>query len=127
MMSKPLYPISIVAELVEQHPETLRVWERMQLVGPARRNGRRLYSNNDLNRLRFIKSLLEKGLNLAGVRAVVQLYPCWAMDSCPRCARSVNGQNCAKPCWKESGTYCQVGFLDQALCTGCDWCQKAGA
>ena len=118
-VDRPLYTISVVAELLEQHPETLRVWERAGLVKPARRNTHRLYSASDLARLRFIKDLLDRGLNLAGVRAVVALYPCWFMDTCPRCARTMEPHECAKPCWKEAGTYCQVGFLNPALCADC--------
>lgn len=119
-MGRPLYPIGVAADLLEQHPETLRVWERAGLVKPARRNTHRLYSDEDFARLRFIKGLLDRGLNLAGVRAIVELYPCWSMDSCPSCARTTDRRDCAKPCWKESGTYCQVGFLSPTLCLDCE-------
>ncbi|MGI5835485.1 MAG: MerR family transcriptional regulator [Chloroflexota bacterium] len=120
-MGRPLYSISVVSELLEQHPETLRVWERAGLLKPARRNSHRLYSNEDLARLRFIKGLLDKGLNLAGVRAIIELYPCWLMDSCPKCARTTESSSCSKPCWKEAGTFCQVGFLSPTLCTDCEF------
>lgn len=119
-MGRPLYTISVVAELLEQHPETLRVWERAGLVKPARKNSHRLYSDEDLARLRFVKRLLDRGLNLAGARALVDLYPCWSMDSCPRCARTTERRDCAKPCWKETDSYCQVSFLSPTLCSDCE-------
>ena len=119
-MNRPIYPIGVAAELLELHPETLRVWERAGLLKLARRNGHRLYSEDDLARLQFVKGLLARGLNLAGVRAIVDLYPCWGMANCPKCARTTERQGCAKPCWKESGTYCRVCFTDPALCEDCE-------
>lgn len=115
----PAYTIGVIADLLRVHPETLRIWERHKLVRPVRRKGHRLYSANDLRRLRFIRYLTEqKGLNLAGVRALVDMYPCWWLDNCP-------GGTLAQPnvrtrvCWKEEGTYCQM-VLDKAdLCSGC--------
>lgn len=67
MEQKPLYTIGIVADLMDVHPETLRVWEHHGLLKPPRRNTQRLYTDGDLKRLGFIKGLLDKGLNLAGV------------------------------------------------------------
>ena len=69
MERKPLYTISVIAELMGVHPETLRVWERHGLLKIPRRNAQRLYTDNDLKRLSFIQDLLDKGLNLAGVGA----------------------------------------------------------
>lgn len=88
-----IYEIGAVAELIGEHPETLRVWERNGLVRPDRSQYRRRYSNNDLKRLRFIKQLLDEGgLNLAGIRLVTQMYPCWYIRRCkeepPAAARS---------------------------------------
>jgi MerR family transcriptional regulator/heat shock protein HspR len=67
MENRPVYIIGIIADLLEVHPETLRVWERHNLVKPYRRNGQRLYTDSDLKRLLFIQELLDKGLNMAGV------------------------------------------------------------
>lgn len=118
-MGKWIYPIGVVSDLLDLHPETVRVWERGGLITPRRRNGHRLYSDMDLARARFIKKLLDKRLNLAGVRAVIELYPCWTMDDCPVCMRSTDQKDCAKPCWKEENTYCGSCFLDPALCLSC--------
>ena len=75
MDDRPRYMISIAAELVGMHPQTLRVYEAKGLVRPRRTPGNtRLYSNADLERLRLIQRLTgELGLNLAGVDTVLRL------------------------------------------------------
>ena len=67
--------ISVAAELVGMHPQTLRIYEAKGLVRPGRTpGGTRLYSEHDLERLREIQRLTtELGLNLAGVRRVLAL------------------------------------------------------
>ncbi len=120
MENKPLYTISVMADLIGVHPETLRVWERHGLLKPPRRNAQRLYTDGDLKRLSFIQGLLKQGLNLAGVVYLLTLYPCWLRDDCPKCIRKSTRQGCAKPCWKEDGTFCQVSFEDPDLCERCD-------
>lgn len=49
-----LYTIGTVSELLEEHPETLRVWERNDLIRPDRKGYQRKYSNNDVLRLKFV-------------------------------------------------------------------------
>ena len=75
MDDRPRYMISIAAELVGMHPQTLRIYEAKGLVTPQRTAGNtRLYSEADLERLRLIQQLTtELGLNLAGVEAVLDL------------------------------------------------------
>ena len=70
-----VYIISVAARLLEMHPQTLRKYERVGLVQPSRTGGHlRLYSNDDLLRLRVIRRLVEElGLNLAGVGLVLDL------------------------------------------------------
>jgi MerR family transcriptional regulator/heat shock protein HspR len=72
---RPRYMISVAAELVGMHPQTLRQYEDKGLVRPQRTAGNtRLYSEADLERLRLIQRLTtELGLNLAGVEAVLGL------------------------------------------------------
>jgi MerR family transcriptional regulator/heat shock protein HspR len=67
--------ISVAAELVGMHPQTLRMYETKGLVRPARTpGGTRLYSDHDLERLRLVQRLTtELGLNLAGVEHVLRL------------------------------------------------------
>jgi len=72
---RPRYMISVAAELVGMHPQTLRMYEQKGLVQPKRTAGNtRLYSEADLDRLRLIQKLTTQlGLNLAGVEAVLDL------------------------------------------------------
>ena len=72
---RPRYMISVAAELVGMHPQTLRMYEQKGLVRPQRTAGNtRLYSEADLERLRLIQRLTTQlGLNLAGVEAVLDL------------------------------------------------------
>src|ERR671914_2229547 len=75
MDDRPRYMISVAAELVGMHPQTLRIYEAKGLVRPKRTPGNtRLYSDADLERLRLIQKLTsELGLNLAGVESVLRL------------------------------------------------------
>ena len=69
-----LYGISVAAELVGSAPQNLRLYETRGLVSPARsQGGTRRYSDDDLERLRTIGSLLAAGLNLAGISKVIEL------------------------------------------------------
>ena len=72
---RPLYMISVAADLAGVHPQTLRIYERRQLVNPQRSSGNtRLYSQADVERLRFIQQLTqEEGINLAGVIRIIEL------------------------------------------------------
>ena len=75
MNERPMYMISVAAELVGMHPQTLRIYENKGLVRPQRTpGGTRLYSEADVERLRIIQRLTtEIGLNLAGVELVLRL------------------------------------------------------
>lgn len=72
---RPLFMISVAAELAEMHPQTLRMYERRGLILPNRSSKQtRLYSMEDVDRLRYIQRLTgELGLNLAGVERVLEL------------------------------------------------------
>src|SRR5205085_8106566 len=74
-LEHPRYMISVAADLVGMHPQTLRIYESKGLVRPGRTpGGTRLYSERDLERLRLIQRLTtELGLNLAGVQRVLTL------------------------------------------------------
>jgi MerR family transcriptional regulator, heat shock protein HspR len=75
MDDRPRYMISVAAELVGMHPQTLRIYESKGLIRPKRTAGNtRLYSEADLERLRVIQELTnDLGLNLAGVEHVLRL------------------------------------------------------
>ncbi|MCL4368091.1 MAG: helix-turn-helix transcriptional regulator [Actinobacteria bacterium] len=72
---RPLFMISVAAELAEMHPQTLRMYERRGLIRPQRSlKSTRLYSLQDVERLRRIQQLVsEFGLNLAGVERVLEM------------------------------------------------------
>ncbi len=72
---EPVYLISIVAKILEIHPQTLRQYERENLICPSRSNGRiRLYSQRDIDKIKLILRLTrELGVNLAGVDVVLRL------------------------------------------------------
>lgn len=71
---EPVFIISVAARLLEMHPQTLRKYEREGLIAPSRTVGKfRLYSDEDLERLRQVKYLVgERGLNLAGVQLALE-------------------------------------------------------
>ncbi len=73
--NEPVYLISVVANMLEIHPQTLRQYEREGLVEPSRTQGRmRLYSQRDIDRMKLILRLTRQmGVNLAGVDIVLQL------------------------------------------------------
>ena len=75
MPERPVYMISVAAELVGMHPQTLRIYENKGLVRPQRTpGGTRLYSEADVERLRIVQRLTnEVRLNLAGVELVLRL------------------------------------------------------
>jgi MerR family transcriptional regulator/heat shock protein HspR len=75
MDERPRYMISVAADIVGMHPQTLRIYETKGLIRPKRTAGNtRLYSEADLERLRLIQQLTnELGLNLAGVEQVLRL------------------------------------------------------
>ncbi len=73
-VNKAVYVISVAAELTGMHPQTLRIYERKGLLDPSRtRGGSRRFSERDLERLRHIQELTATGLNLEGVRRVLQM------------------------------------------------------
>jgi MerR family transcriptional regulator/heat shock protein HspR len=71
---RAVYIISVAAELAGVHPQTLRIYERKGLLRPARTAGNtRRYSERDIDRLRLIQELTQAGVNLAGVKRIIQL------------------------------------------------------
>lgn len=73
--SQGVYVISVTARILHMHPQTLRKYERLGLVHPSRSGGMvRYYSDQDINRLRMIKYLVEeRGMNLAGVELALEM------------------------------------------------------
>jgi MerR family transcriptional regulator/heat shock protein HspR len=72
--AKAVYVISVAAELAGMHPQTLRIYERRGLLDPARTGGgTRRYSDDDITQLQRIQQLSAEGLNLEGIRRVLEL------------------------------------------------------
>ena len=72
--NRPLYMISVAAELAGVHPQTLRTYEQKGLVTPQRTSGNtRMYSQADIERLELINELTAEGINLAGVIRILDL------------------------------------------------------
>ena len=72
--NRPLYMISVAAELTGMHPQTLRIYESKGLVTPRRSSGNtRLYSQADIERLDLIGRLTDEGINLAGVVRILDM------------------------------------------------------
>lgn len=74
-LDKPLFTLSVAADLLGVHPRTLMIYETEKLVVPNRtKTNRRRYSQNDIRKLEFIQFLTRKrGVNLAGVKAILEL------------------------------------------------------
>ncbi|MEA1956165.1 MAG: helix-turn-helix transcriptional regulator [Campylobacterota bacterium] len=72
---EPVYLISVVAKILDIHPQTLRQYERENLISPARSSGRiRMYSQRDIDKIKLILRLTrELGVNLAGVDIILRL------------------------------------------------------
>jgi len=72
--SRAVFVISVAAELAGMHPQTLRIYERKGLIEPYRTpGGTRRYSQEDIERLQLIQELTSQGLNLEGVKRVLEL------------------------------------------------------
>src|SRR6266576_482975 len=72
--TRPIFTLSVAADLLGLHPRTLRIYEQKGLVVPARTEGnRRRYSQNDIARFQFIRQLTRSGVNLEGVRIILDM------------------------------------------------------
>ena len=104
---RPVYPISVAAELAGVHPRTLYMYEKQQLLIPARRGTWRFYSKDDLAWIRVIRFLLhEGGINIAGLQRLLALMPCADMrnlsaEQCQGCSKT---RTKSMPCWTVSST-----------------------
>ncbi len=106
----PVYPISIVAELVGTTDQTLRLYEKHGLIKPSRRNKHRYYSENDLMWLQCLRDLIHyKKISIEGIKRLLKYAPCWAIKDCPEEVK--NGcsayKESTKPCWELSKTICK--------------------
>ena len=92
-MESGVYIISVAARLLEVHPQTLRKYEKFGLVSPSRSVGMlRLYSEEDLIRLKIIKTLVDDfGVNLAGISIIMEFVE--GLDEISMIINSINETN----------------------------------
>ena len=92
-MESGVYIISVAARLLEVHPQTLRKYEKFGLVSPSRSVGMlRLYSEEDLIRLKIIKTLVDDfGVNLAGIAIIMEFVE--GLDEISMILNSINETN----------------------------------
>jgi|GEM_PF-448597 len=82
-VDRPIFTLSVAADLLGLHPRTLRIYEEKRLVVPARTEGnRRRYSQNDIRRFQFIRRLTQGGVNLEGVRIILDMANELAIRGC---------------------------------------------
>ncbi|OGI02839.1 MAG: hypothetical protein A2104_01560 [Candidatus Melainabacteria bacterium GWF2_32_7] len=72
---KPMFPISVIADILNVHPRTLRIYDEEKILSPKRTpKNRRLYSLNDIEKGKFIQFLTKNnGVNLAGIKIIIKL------------------------------------------------------
>jgi len=117
----PVYTLSVTADLSKIPVHSIRQYIDKGLLIPFKKeSGRNLFSQVDILRLKYIHKLLEEdGLNIAGIRTLLALIPCWAIRSCTNEERETCQayQSEANPCWEasEKGTLCK-----NANCRECE-------
>lgn len=109
----PLYTLSVTSELSGVSSYSIRQYIDKGLIIPYKKYSKRhLFSDVDILRLRHIrKQLNEQGLNIAGIKALMALIPCWAIRSCSAKERNLCHayQSVTHPCWEasEKGSECK--------------------
>ncbi|MBU0634827.1 MAG: MerR family transcriptional regulator [Candidatus Omnitrophica bacterium] len=86
---EPVYTIGIVAKSLKVCLATLRIWERKGLIKPVRLGKNRFYSRCDVDRLEYIKELIQKKrINIEGVKSMLSTTRCWEVKHCKPKERS---------------------------------------
>ncbi|MBF0384857.1 MAG: MerR family transcriptional regulator [Candidatus Omnitrophica bacterium] len=86
--TEPVYTIGIAARMLDVCIETLRIWERKELIKPKRLGKNRFYSDSDIKRLEKIRELTHgKGINIEGVKSILGSKKCWEIKHCPSAAK----------------------------------------
>lgn len=98
--SKPLYSISVAAELSDSTPRMLREYEKAGFLKPARVNSQRRYSNNDVQFIKNIRFYLEGvGMTITGLKLLYMMSPCWEIKQCNQTECPAFG-SLNKKCWE---------------------------
>jgi MerR family transcriptional regulator/heat shock protein HspR len=112
-IKEPLIPIGMVAKKFNISVHSLRMYESEGLILPFKtETNRRYYSQADINRIACIREMIEKkGLNIAGIKSLLAMVPCWELLPCSESDRNSCGAytNYSEPCWivKSKSDKCQ--------------------
>lgn len=88
--TEPVYTIGIAAKFLKVCPATLRIWERKGLIEPARLGKNRFYSKYDIDKMEYIKELIQKKrINIEGVKNILATTQCWGIKKCKPKEREV--------------------------------------
>lgn len=110
--NRPVFTIGVAADMIGVSVHTLRMYETEGLILPSRTESqRRLYSQSDIERLQCIRTMIEeRGFNLAGIKGMMSMAPCWEIKGCSKEDQEVcDAYNHAlEPCWivKNKGNEC---------------------
>lgn len=113
----PIYQMSVAAKLLNVHPRTLRIYEEEGLIKPQRKNGKRMFSKNDLIWIQCLRTLIhDENISIPGIKRLLELEPCWKLK---KCSQEII-ENCAslkereKKCWEFVQKVCEKS------CQNCD-------
>jgi len=121
----PTMTIGVAARLLSISSSLIRLYETEGLICLYREpSGRRLLSEDDVNRIRCIKQHLDEGLNFEGMRRILALIPCWKIKPCSLISRDQCPafQQELRPCWASNGCLCRA---DPAICRTCPVYEQA--
>jgi len=119
-LKEPLFPIGIVAKKFNISVHTLRLYESEGLILPFKtETRRRYYSQADINRIACIREMIEKkGLNIAGIKSLLAMVPCWEILPCTESERNQCEAytNYSEPCWVVKGKDDKCKYLECREC-----------
>jgi len=112
----PVYTIGVAANFIGVSVHALRMYETAGILSPKRtETQRRLYSKNDITRLQSVRHFIEEdGLNIAGIKTVLSMIPCWKLKPC-----SVEYRKKCDAYYK-MGEPCWIVETRGDICTGVD-------
>lgn len=116
----PLYTIGIVADLLGITDQTLRLYEKHGLIQPARRNGNRFYSENDIKWLFCVRELIhKKKISIEGIKRLLDYTSCWEIKNCSDKKKNqcLAFKTRKKPCWELNEVICNR--LSGVRCEDC--------
>lgn len=119
MATDAVISIGTVAEKLGISDSTIRMYEAEGLIIPRRtESGHRLFSLEDINRIRKIQQIIQGGVNIEGIRRLQALIPCWELLPCKlrKWNRCPAFKNRDKPCWMQQGLHCVEKGNECRLC-----------